>query len=314
MEGKGSPQERQTGKTLRIIGVPMDLGSGRRGVDMGPSAMRIAGLHQKLSVIKVKAEDGGNIEVKIPEAAARGEKNQMFVEDISEVCRVLARRVVGGLQARTLPLVLGGDHSLAIGSVAGTSSFYRRRRKKIGLIWFDAHTDMNTPGTSPSGNVHGMSLAAVLGKGPRALMDIEGFSPKVRVEDTIVVGVRSIDPGELSNIHKSGLRVVTMEELDMRGMRSVMEEALERASKWTAGFHCSFDLDVVDPQVAPGVGTPVPGGITYRESRLGMEMIADSGKLLSFDCVEINPMLDGINKTGLLGVELICSAMGKKIL
>ena len=264
--------------------------------------------------MKVKAEDGGNIEVKIPEAAARGEKNQMFLKDISEVCRALARRVSGGLQARRLPLVLGGDHSLAIGSVTGTSSFYRKQRKKIGLIWLDAHTDMNTPETSPSGNVHGMPLAAVLGKGPRALMDIEGFSPKVHVENTIVVGVRSIDPGELANIKKSGLRVVTMKELDMRGMRSVMEEALERAGKGTAGFHCSFDLDVVDPQVAPGVGTPEPGGITYRESHLSMEMIADSGKLLSFDCVEINPILDGGNKTGLLGVELICSAMGKKIL
>ncbi|MDA2927405.1 arginase, partial [Acidobacteria bacterium AH-259-G07] len=208
----------------------------------------------------------------------------------------------------------GGDHSLAAGSIAGTSSFYRGQNKKIGLIWIDAHADMNTPETSPSGNVHGMSLAAVLGLEPRELSEIEGFSPKVESASTIAIGVRSIDALEKQNIDKTDLRVVTMKELDMRGMRAVMEEALERAITGTEGFHCSFDLDVVDPQVAPGVGTPVRGGITYRESHLAMEMIADSSKLLSLDCVEVNPVLDGGNVTGLLGVELICSALGKKIL
>ena len=182
------------------------------------------------------------------------------------------------------------------------------------MIWIDAHADMNTPASSPSGNVHGMPLAALLGLPPRELAQIEGFSPKIAPANATVVGVRSVDGREKENIEKSGLRVVTMKELDMRGMRAVMEEALQRASSDTTGFHCSFDLDVVDPQFAPGVGTPVPGGITYRESHLAMEMIADSHRLVSMDCVEINPVLDGGNVTGLLGVELICSALGKQIL
>ncbi|MFQ5928077.1 MAG: arginase [Acidobacteriota bacterium] len=301
-------------RRVRIFGVPMDLGAGRRGVDMGPSAMRIGALHQKLASMDVKVEDGGNAEVKIPEEAVRGEKKQMFLEEISRVCRMVARGVIEALKEHRLPVILGGDHSLAAGSIAGTSSFYRGQNKKIGLIWIDAHADMNTPQTSPSGNVHGMPLAAVLGLEPRELSEIEGFSPKVESASTIVLGVRSLDALEKQNIDKTNLRVVTMKELDMRGMRAVMEEALERAITGTEGFHCSFDVDVVDPQVAPGVGTPVRGGITYRESHLAMEMIADSSKLLSLDCVEVNPVLDGGNVTGLLGVELICSALGKKIL
>lgn len=301
-------------RTVRIFGVPMDLGAGRRGVDMGPSAMRIGRLHQKLAGMDIKVEDGGNAEVKIPEEVVRGEKKQMFLEEISRVCRTVARGVIKALKEHRLPVILGGDHSLAAGSIAGTSSFYRGQNKKIGLIWIDAHADMNTPETSPSGNVHGMPLAAVLGLEPRELSEIEGFSPKVESASTIAIGVRSIDALEKQNIDKIDLRVVTMKELDMRGMRAVMEEALERAITGTEGFHCSFDLDVVDPQVAPGVGTPVRGGITYRESHLAMEMIADSSKLLSLDCVEVNPVLDGGNVTGLLGVELICSALGKKIL
>lgn len=301
-------------KGVRIIGVPMDLGAGRRGVDMGPSAIRIGGLHQQLREMGFQVEDSGNLEVKIPEEAHYGEKKQMYLQEIAQVCEELARRVVQTLEENKLPLVLGGDHSIAAGSMGGTSSFYRRQNKKIGLIWIDAHTDMNVPGSSPSGNVHGMPMAAVLGLGPRELSEIEGFSPKVDASNATIIGARSIDRQEKENIRKKGLKVVTMKELDMRGMKSVMEEALARAADGAEGFHCSFDLDVVDPQVAPGVGTPVRGGITYRESHLAMEMVYDSRRLLSLELVEVNPVLDFGNSTGLLAVELICSALGKKIL
>lgn len=301
-------------KRIRIIGVPMDLGAGRRGVDMGPSAIRIGGVHHRLRAMGFEVEDTGNTEVRIPEEVHIGEEKQMYLQEIAQVCREVARRAHRALEQDYLPLVLGGDHSLAAGSIAGTSSFYRKQNKKIGLIWIDAHADMNLPATSPSGNVHGMPMAAVIGLGPAELSEIEGFSPKVEGANVTILGARSIDRKEKENIRKSGLRVVTMKELDMRGMKSVMEEALQRAMEGTVGFHCSFDLDVVDPQVAPGVGTPVRGGITYRESHLAMEMIADSHKLLSLDLVEVNPVLDSGNSTGLLAVELICSALGKKIL
>ncbi|MBI4445938.1 MAG: arginase [Acidobacteria bacterium] len=292
----------------------MDLGAGRRGVDMGPSAIRIGGLHQKLREMGFEVEDGGNIEVRLPEEQHYGEKKKMYLNEISQVCEQLAQRVALAHGAEKLPVILGGDHSLAAGSIAGTAVHYRDGGKKIGLIWIDAHTDMNTPETSPSGNVHGMPLAAVLGLGPPELCNIRGFSPKVDVANVIMIGARSIDRRERDNIKKSHLRVVTMKELDMRGLKSVMEEALERATDGTEGFHCSVDLDVVDPQVAPGVGTPVRGGMTYRESHLAMEMISDSSRLLSLEVVEVNPVLDAGNSTGILAVELICSALGKKIL
>ena len=307
------PKQKPKG-TVLVIGVPMDLRAGRRGVDMGPSAIRIGGLHEKLAQMGAAAEDAGNIEVKIPEEVPRGEKKQMYLEEIAQVCKRLSKRVAQTLEKAKFPLILGGDHSLAAGSVAGTSHFYRKQKRKIGLIWIDAHTDMNTSTTSSSGNVHGMPLAAILGMGPSELSEIEGYVPKVDVANTVVIGVRSVDVRERGNIKEAGLRVVTMKELDVRGLPAVMEEALEIASEGTAGFHCSFDLDVVDPQVAPGVGTPVRGGINYRESHLAMEMVADSDKLLSLDCVEVNPVLDSENNTGLLAVGLICSALGKKIL
>jgi len=292
----------------------MDLGAGRRGVDMGPSAIRIGGIHSALVGMGIRVEDGGDVEVKIPEAADRGEQRQVFLEEIARVCRTLADLVAETLKQDEFPLTLGGDHSLAAGSISGTSAFFRNQNKRIGVIWVDAHADMNIPKSSPSGNVHGMPLAALMGLGPKELSEIADFSPKVSPENTVVVGARSIDTREKLNIEETGLRVITMKELDMRGMTEVMEEALERACDGTEGFHCSFDLDVVDPQVAPGVGTPVRGGTTYRESHLAMEIVADSGKLLAFDCVEVNPVLDTENATGSLAVELISSALGKEIL
>ena len=301
-------------RLVRVIGVPMDLGAGRRGVDMGPSAIRIGGLHRRLEQLGCRAEDVGNLDVRIPEQTGCGEEKQMFLREIAQVCRELARSVFEALEDGCLPLVLGGDHSLAAGSVAGSASFHRERGEKIGLIWIDAHADMNLPATSPSGNVHGMPLAAIVGLGPPELEEIEGFSPKVDPANVTVVGARSIDRREKDNIQRSGVRVITMKELDMRRMNGAMDEALDRATQGTAGFHCSFDLDVVDPQVAPGVGTPVLGGVTYRESHLAMEMVADSQSLISLELVEVNPVLDVQNATGLLGVELISSALGKRIL
>jgi arginase len=213
------------------------------------------------------------------------------------------------------PLVLGGDHSLAAGSVSGVAEFYRRQGQKIGVLWIDAHSDINTPATSPSGNVHGMPLAALLGLGPSPLGDIFGFTPKVAAENTVLIGVRDIDRAERENIRRAGVAAVyTMRDIDERGMRAVMEEALETASRGAAGYHVSLDMDWIDPEDAPGVGTPVRGGATYREAHLAMEILADHGRMLSFEIVEVNPVIDERNRTADLAVELACSAFGKKIL
>ncbi len=281
---------------------------------MGPSAIRIGRLSEKLRAMDIEVEEAGNIAVEVAEQVPFGRKNLKYLREIGAVCVTLAARVRETLEAGKTPLVLGGDHSIAAGSVSGASSYYHRRGKKIGLIWIDAHADMNIPETSPSGNIHGMPLAALLGLGPRELTGIEGFSPKIDPANVVVVGARSIDRDEAKVIAKAGLRVITMKEIDMRGMTAVMEEALGRASAGTEGFHCSFDLDVVDPQAAPGVGTPVPGGITYRESHLAMEMVYDSRTCVSLEFVEVNPVLDVGNATGQLAVGLACSALGMKIL
>jgi arginase len=291
----------------------MDLGAGRRGVDMGPSAMRIGRLQERIEELGLLVEDAGNVGVRIAEQVPH-EKHSHYLREIGQVCSELAARVRQALEGGCRPLVLGGDHSIAVGSVAGASSYFHARDQRLGLIWVDAHTDINVPETSPSGNLHGMPLAALLGLGPPQLVDIEGFSPKVVAANTVVVGARDVDGGERDLIRRLGLRVISMKEIDMRGMTAVMEEALAIATDGTVGFHCSFDLDVVDPNFAPGVGTPVPGGITYRESHLAMEMIYDSGLCASLEMVEVNPVLDSENRTGRLAVVLACSALGKKIL
>ncbi|HMY71692.1 MAG TPA: arginase, partial [Blastocatellia bacterium] len=234
--------------------------------------------------------------------------------EIATACQKLADQVEAALDAGSIPIVLGGDHSIAIGSVGGLSAFHRKRNEKVGVIWFDAHGDMNTPESSPSGNIHGMPFAAILGHGAQALTHISGFAPKVEPEDCVLIGARSVDPDEAVALRASGIRVVTMRELDERGMSAVMDEAMWLASRRTAGFHVTMDMDFVDPDYAPGVGTPVPGGPTYRESHLAMEKVADSGKMLSFELTEVNPVLDISNKTAELGVQLILSAFGKKIM
>lgn len=301
-------------RKVTIVGVLMDLGADRRGVDMGPSAIRVAGLNQRLAALGYDVTDAGNINVRPPEMMREGDKKSKYLHEIAEVSQLLADRVEGILEEGGIPIVLGGDHSIAIGSVAGLSSFYRRRGGRVGVIWFDAHGDMNTPETSPSGNIHGMPFAAILGRGAPELTHISGFAPKVYAEDCVLIGARSVDPEEAVALRESGVRVMTMREIDERGMSAIVDEAIAIASARTVGFHVTMDMDFVDPDYAPGVGTPVPGGPTYRESHLAMEKIADSGRMLSFELTEVNPVLDTANRTAELGVQLILSAFGKKIM
>ena len=302
-------------RRIRILGVPLDLGASRRGVDMGPSAMRVAGLEARLEALGHEASDGGDIRVEIAETRTPGSPNAHYLAEIAETCTRTAEAVVATLEAGLTPLVLGGDHSLAAGSASGVAEFYRRRGQRIGLIWMDAHTDINTPETSPTGNVHGMPLAALLGLGPEALASIFGYAPKIAPENTVLIGVRDIDLPERQNLRRAGVtEIYTMRDIDERGMRAVMEEALRAAGRGTAGYHVSLDMDWIDPEDAPGVGTPVRGGATYREAHLAMEILADHGRLLSFEMVEVNPVIDEHNRTADLAVGLACSAFGKKIL
>ncbi|HET7102959.1 MAG TPA: arginase [Terracidiphilus sp.] len=312
--GHSGTQARPT-REIRVIGVPLDMGASRRGVDMGPSAIRVAGLEARLEALGHHVADGGNIIVEIAETQLYGSHNARYLRQIADTCARTAEAVVKILEQGMTPLVLGGDHSIAVGSVSGVSEFHRRRGEKIGVLWIDAHSDINTPETSPSGNVHGMPLAALLGLGAQELTGIFGYAPKIAPQNTVLIGVRDIDATERDNIRRAGLaEVYTMRDIDERGMRAVMEEALEAASRGTAGYHVSLDMDWIDPEDAPGVGTPVRGGATYREAHLAMEIIADHGRMVSFEMVEVNPVIDEHNRTADLAVELACSAFGKKIL
>jgi len=299
---------------VRIIGVPMDLGQSRRGVDMGPSALRGAGLQTAIKKLGHTVEDIGNLEVKQPEEMPVGEKRAKYLQEIAETCVDVAKVVEKSLTDTFLPLVLGGDHSIAAGVAAGVSHFYRQQKKDIGIIWLDAHGDMNIPESSPSGNVHGMPLASIMGYGATELVDILSFKPKAEPANIVIVGARDLDAHERKMAKKSGVHVFTMRDIDERGMREVMADAIKYAMDDTAGIAVSLDMDFVDPADAPGVGTPVRGGVTYREAHLAMEMIADSEAMVSLEVVEINPILDEHNRTALLGVELVLSALGQKIL
>jgi arginase len=301
-------------RKIRVIGVPLDLGQSRRGVDMGPSAVRVAGLEARLEALGHVVEDAGNVAVAIPEQKSAGNKNAKYLKEITATCTKHAELVLKTLEAGKIPIVLGGDHSVAAGTVAGVAEFYHKQNQRIGLLWIDAHADINTPDSSPSGNVHGMPLAAIMGLGPPELANIFNFHPKVNPENCVLVGVRDVDTIEKDNIRKAGIEVFTMRDIDERGMRAVMEEALRMAGRGTAGYHVSLDMDWIDPEDAPGVGTPVWGGATYREAHLAMEIIADHGRMLSFEIVEVNPVIDEHNQTADLAVELTLSAFGKKIL
>lgn len=299
---------------IAIIGAPLDLGTNRRGVDMGPSAIRVANIGPRLATLGYQIEDWGNVAVEQPERAPQGPANARYLPQIAETCRRLARTVEQAMARGQMPLVLGGDHSVAIGTVAGVSRHFRKRKARIGLIWVDAHPDMNTPQTSPSGNVHGMPLACSIGMGPRSLTHIYGYAPKVDPKNVAIIGLRDVDLLEKPHVKRSGVRAFTMRDIDERGMRAIMAEALEIASAGADGFHLSLDMDSVDPQEAPGVGTPVRGGLNYREAHLAMEMICDSGRMVSMEVVEVNPVIDEANRTAVLAVELVMSALGKRIL
>ena len=301
-------------RPVHVIGVPLDLGGNRRGVDMGPSAFRIAGLGERLAALGIQVVDAGDLVAPIPETKSFGDPAKKYIREIARVCDRLYKTSLGVLEKGGLPLVLGGDHSLAAGSVAATADFLRRDNRALGLIWVDAHGDMNTPATSGSGNVHGMPLASLLGPEPAELSRIGGFSPKVTPERTVLIGIRNLDEQEKQRIRESGVRVFTMKEIDRAGIASVVEQAIAIAGTDTGGIHVSFDLDVCDPSIAPGVGTPVKGGLDYREAHMVMEIVADSGLLTGLDIVEANPVLDDRNMTAILGAELASSALGQKII
>lgn len=294
---------------LRIIGVPSDLGQGRRGVDMGPSAIRYAGLKAQLEQLGHNVQDLGNIEVPMPEMHQVKNEKLKYLEEVKQVSKALFDKVAGVIKQGHIPIILGGDHSISIGSVAGIAS----ANSNFGLIWFDAHGDMNTDETTPSGNIHGMPLAVSIGIGHSDLVNLGGFAPKVKAKNVVLVGARSIDSDEIRLIRESGMKVYTMAEIDRAGMAAVMEEAIRIASDGTSGIHLSLDLDALDPMYAPGVGTPVNGGVTYREGHLAMEMLAASKQLISVDVVEVNPILDSENRTASMAVELVESLFGKTV-
>jgi arginase len=301
-------------KPVHIIGVPLDLGGSRRGVDMGPSALRIAGLGERLSRLGIPVLDKGDLPAPIPETRECSDERKKFIGDIAHVCELLYDSSLASLRVGALPIVLGGDHSLAAGSVGASASWgVATTQLPIGLLWIDAHGDMNTPATSPSGNVHGMPLAALLGPEPAELARI-GASPKLQPAQTVLIGIRNLDEREKVAVRDSRVHVFTMKEIDRQGIASVVEQAVSLAGQGTAGIHVSFDMDVCDPDIAPGVGTPVKGGLDYREAHMMMEIVADSGLLTALDLVEINPTLDVRNMTAQLGAELVLSALGKKIL
>lgn len=304
----------RSGARVSIVSVPMDLGTSRRGTDMGPSALRYAGLADGLRALGLEVTREQDVPVPSMETRAVKETRARFADEIRYVCTRLAARVEAILRQGGRPLVLGGDHSIAMGSVAGAAAFFRRRRQRLGLLWFDAHTDMNVPATSPSGNVHGMPLSHLLGHGDPALAGIGGFAPKVRAANVAVVGIRSVDGLERDVVRASGVRVFTMREIDERGMGEVARDVIRIVTRGTAGFHVSFDVDGLDPSVAPGVATPVPGGVDYREAHLLLEHVADSGKMASMEVVELNPISDVSNISAERVKHLVLSAFGKTIL
>jgi arginase len=301
-------------RPVHIIGVPLDLGAGRRGVDMGPSALRIAGLDDRIRALGFPVVDTGDIDSPIQETNDPGDTSKKYIREIAAVCQQLYDRSLAALEAGALPLVLGGDHSLGAGSVGAAAAWARQSGKPLGLLWIDAHGDMNTPQSSGSGNVHGMPLASLLGPEPPELSSLGGFSPKVLPQTTVLIGVRNLDDREKAIVRASGVHVFTMKDIDRLGIAAVMEQALSIATHGTAGMHVSFDVDVCDPGIAPGVGTPVKGGFDYREAHMVMEMIADADALTSLDIVEVNPVLDVKNSTAELGTELVLSALGMEIL
>lgn len=298
--------------SVQIIGVPIDLGASRRGVDMGPSAMRLSSLVEQLRRIGVTVTDVGN--VLVPDRASLDAESASRLAAIVDVCRELATRTADAVRSGIKPLILGGDHSLSAGSIAGTATALAERNQRVGVIWLDAHSDINTPESSLSGNVHGMPVAHLLGLGDTRLSHLSSMQPALLPEHLVYVGLRDVDDAERALIKSKGIRAFTMRDIDERGLRAVMDEAVAIATRGTGGVHLSCDVDWIDPAQAPGVGTPVRGGATLREAHLAMEIIHDSNALVAMDLVEINPILDRQNRTAELAAELIASAFGRRIL
>jgi arginase len=299
-----------THSKVSILGIPLDLGQGRRGVDMGPFAIRYASLKERIEELGISVTDLGNVQVPTPEAHSVSNPKLKYLPEIVRVSQQVCGEVQKILEKGEFPVILGGDHSISIGSVAGVASTV----KQLGVIWFDAHGDMNTEETTPSGNIHGMPLAVAVGLGHSDLLQIGSLSPKVMPEHVALVGARSLDGDERRLIRETGITVFDMHEIDKRGMSAVMEDAIRIASNGTDGIHLSFDLDSLDPSDAPGVGTPVLGGVTYREGHLAMEMLAESGKVISVDVVEVNPILDRENRTAKIAVDMVCSLLGQTVI
>lgn len=296
---------------IDLIGVPIDFGAGRRGVDMGPSAIRYAGLQSGLQALGHTVYERGNVSVPLQENCTVTEPNLRYIDCIVPVNRRIMGKVAGARQGGRFPLVLGGDHSISLGSLRGAA-----RNQRLGVLWIDAHADFNTHETSPSGNIHGMPLAALCGLGdPRLthLGDPQAVCPVLNPYNVVVVGARDLDSGERALLHQAGVHVFTMESIDRQGISAVMQQAIHIAATGTQGIYLSFDMDSIDPLYAPGVGTPVPGGLTYREAHTACEMVSESGKLVGMDLVEVNPILDERNRTALLAVELALSALGKRV-
>lgn len=295
------------GRAMRIIGVPLDLGQNKRGVDMGPAALRYAGLAEKLTALGHRVIDGGNIAVPLRETLA-AETTQHYLPSIAEVCRLTYEAAQQAVASGETPLFLGGDHSLSIGSIGGVS-----HHSPCGLFWIDAHADFNTPQSTTSGNVHGMTLAALMGEGYPELVDVGRAGPKLTPGDVVMIAIRDLDPGERVRLQESGITVYTMRDIDERGIGAVVREGLERLEQHHR-LHVSIDMDCLEPQIGPGVGTPSPGGLSWHEAQLMMELIADCGCCCSMDIVEINPILDRLNATAGLATELAASLFGKRIL
>jgi arginase len=302
-------------RSVHLIGVPLDLGGNRRGVDMGPSAFRIAGIGERIASLGYTLVDKGDLPTPIPETQEQRDEHKKYIREIAKVCNKVYQTALASLDEGAMPIVLGGDHSLGAGSVAAAADWAKKTRDlPLGLLWIDAHGDMNTPASSLSGNVHGMPLAALLGSEPAELARIGIQSPKVLPAHTVLIGIRNLDEREKVAVRESHAHVFTMKDIDRQGIASIVEQAVNLAGNGTAGIHVSFDMDVCDPMIAPGVGTPVKGGLDYREAHMVMEIVADSGLLTSLDLVEVNPTLDVQNTTAQLGTELALSALGMKIL
>jgi arginase len=307
-------KQHQAGRHVDIIGFPMDLGADHRGVDMGPSALRIASIQPKLENLGYTVSDLGNIIIQNQEKQKVKNPKLKYLDEIVKTTEILARKVEKSLNAEHFPLCLGGDHSMAIGTVSGISSYCKKNRKDLGLIWIDAHADLNTEETTPSGNIHGMSVAVLLGFGNKKLAELHGFFPKIKPENIVLIGLRSVDPGERDLIKKMDLKAYTMTEIDRKGIGFIIDKILKDLKPRVQHIHVSFDVDSIDPITAPGVGTPVSGGLSYREAHLLMETIAECGCMSSLEVAEVNPILDSNNKSAEITAELVASSLGLRIL